>query len=1176
MSKAFTKKKGFTLMKIIFAQLILVVLLIGNTLAYPTAAQELLKERVNLTLKNSNLRSFLHSLEKQVDVVFSYQKGVIESNEKLNLTIQNETIDNVLKQVLVPRRIYYRVLNNNQIILTRAGDPQNDQGKLESNPSSPARFPELEENVRTVTGYVKDEKGEALPGVSIVVKGTQQGTVTDANGAFSMTIQNENTVLVFSFVGYISQEVTVGNRESLEIALKVGEKVLEEVVVMGYGSMKKRDILGSVATIKSDDLQKLTPTSMDAALQGMASGVMVTSSGVPGAPVQVKIRGINSISSNTDPLWIVDGIPIVTGSIGSDFNGSTNQNVLSMIDPSDIESMQVLKDAAATSIYGSRGSNGVIVVTTKSGKAGKSTFDVDVRTGVSNWTNTNVGIASGREFVEIMDLVRANSRLSGVYEPVQSLGQLDTYQASMTREDAMNTNTRWADQISRLGSYSDVRISASNGSEKTNSYLSLNYRKDNSNLKFGDMQTLSGNFNIKHKVFNTLSLGYRMLASYTDNNRISSGDGKQGAGGWGQINSNALPWYKVYDPNGVNGYWNPQSMVNPLASMDPKHSENNLKALNLLTGLTADLQLPLKGLSLHGDLGMNYINSHALSWISEKVRILGSRAQEGKITSSTLNYNTYFNYDASFQEHNLNLVAGAEGTRSRAHMTNLTGIGLVGPFHEIGTPATLSGTSGLDDEMYLMGFFGRANYNFKGKYYAGFSMRRDGISKFINENRWATFLSGSLGWVISEEKFFSIEAINFLKLRGSYGQTGNTNIPTGITADIWNNRTGEGTLQLSNSKMLTNIGNRNIKWETTSTIDFGFDFGLFQNKINGSVAWYTKNVSDMLLKAAVPLSAGIQQSNSIWQNIGDMKNYGLEFDIDAVLISKKDFQWKVGGNIATNRNKVLALTPELDKTGAGILPAETVREIIKTGLPLGNWYMADYAGVDPQKGIPMIYGIETLADGSTRRSGAIIPATTTNQSANRMILDGKTSIPKITGGFNTKITYKEFNLGMYWNFAAGHYIYNRLRQSLMTPNTGLLTLSKEILTDTWRKPGDITKYPMTTYGNSYYYDSQGNPSNVQVQYGSENITPNSLYLEKGDYVRLKNLQFGYNIPTKFAEGKRLKGLYVYMSGTNLLTFTKFSGYDPEVMINDGSISSVVFALEMPQSRVFSVGVSAKF
>jgi TonB-linked SusC/RagA family outer membrane protein len=1159
----------FEMLKFSGRQIILILLTLGVSMAKDGAAQELLTRPVSFDIQGENVRSALSIIEKSAKVKFSFEPNIIPKNDKVTLVAHGEPLALVLDRILTPLSLNFEV-NGKYIIVTK---------KVKLTMGSPADAVD-EKNISArdtrISGKVTDERGDVMPGVSIRVKGTQSGTTTDANGIFSLDLSNGSAILVFSFVGYESQEIETGTNSQLEVSLVPSTKSFDDVVVVGYGTMKKRDILGSVATLKSDDLQKLKPTSMDAALQGLASGVMVTSTGVPGAPVQVKVRGVNSVSSNTDPLWIVDGIPIVTGAMGSDFNGSTNQNVLSMINPADIESMQVLKDAAATSIYGSRGSNGVIVVTTKSGKKGKSTFDVDIRTGVSNWTKTNVGIASGKEFVEIMDLVRANSKLTGLYEPVQSLGQLDTYQASMTRDEAMRSSTNWADQISRTGSFSDVRLSTSTGSEKTNSFLSLNYRKDNSNLKFGDLQTLSSNFNIKHNVFKTLSIGYRMLASYTNNNRISSGDGKQGAGGWAQVNSNALPWYKVYDPEGVNGYWNPQSMINPLASMDRMHSENNLKALNLLTGLTADWKLPVNGLTLHGELGMNYVNSQATSWISEKVRILGSRAQESKINSSTLNFNSYLNYDVTMQDHSVNVVAGVEGTRARAHTTTLLGNGLVGQFHEIGTPTTLTGSSGLGGEMYLMGIFGRANYNFKEKYYAGFSMRRDGISKFIDQNRWATFLSGSLGWVISEESFFNIDAVNLLKLRGSYGQTGNTNIPNGITADIWNNRSGDGTLQLTNSKSLVNIGNRNVKWETTSTVDFGFDFGLLQNRINGSVAWYNKKVEDMLLQASVPLSAGIQQSNSIWQNIGDMKSYGLEFDIDAVLISKKDFKWRMGGNFATNRNKVLALTPELDNKGAGILPSETVREIIKKGLPLANWYMADYAGVDAQKGIPMIYQIETLEDGTTRRTGQIIPATTTNQTANRMVLDGKTSIPKITGGFNTNVTYKGFNMSMYWNFAAGHYIYNRLRQSLMTPNTGLLTLSKDILTDTWRQPGDNARYPMTTYGNSYYYNSDGTPSTVQVQYGSENITPNSLYLEKGDYLRLKNLQFGYTVPLKSGEASRIKGLYVYLSGSNLLTFTKFSGYDPEVTITDGSLSSVVFALEMPQSRVFSIGVSAKF
>ena len=1137
---------------------------IGVSWANHTYAQNAL---ISIDAQNQTIAEILEAVEQQSEFSFIYDSKSVDTKRKVSVHAEKESIFDVLSQMFTGSDIAYTVINK-KIILNKSEE----------------MLRRVQQGI-TIVGMVTDENGDPMPGVNVFIKGVSTGAVTDADGKYSVTVPNKDAVLAFSFIGYGTQEFIVGEQREINVGMAEESREIEEVVVVGYGTMKKRDVLGSIATLKADDIARTTPTSIDVALQGMTSGVTVTSSGVPGAPVQVKVRGINSISSGTDPLWIVDGIPVTSGTIDVSFNGETGQNILSMINPSDIESIQVLKDAAATAIYGSRGSNGVILVTTKKGKQGVNSFDVDIRTGVSGWTKTDVGIATGSEWIAIMDLARSNSKLGGLYEPIQSLSQLDTYQSVMSREEALETNTNWAKQISRMGNFFEARLSASNGSEKANSYLSLNYRKDNSNLKFNDMQMISANVNLNYKALNALTLGYRVLASYTDNNRVKSGDGKQGSGGWSQVNSNSLPWMKVYDPDGINGYWNSQSYINALASIDSRNAESNLQSLNLISGLTANWELPVNGLSLRGELGVNYVNSKGISWISKNVRELGARAEESKIQAMTTNYNAYFNYDRAFNEHHhLNLVAGMEGTRSSLHTTRLTGIDLVGPFHEIGTPGLLTGSSRLGGESYMLGIFGRANYNYRNKYYAGFSMRRDGISKFTEENRWANFLSGSLGWIISEEEFFNIEAINFLKLRGSYGQTGNTNIPTGITDDIWDIISGGNTLQETNNTRLVNIGNRRVKLETTSTLDVGFDFGLLNNRINGSVAWYKQKIEDMLLKVSLPLSAGItgDYGNAIWQNIGDMENYGWEVNLDAVVISKKDFRWSIGGNFSTNRNKVLALDPETDAGGAGFTPESDaasdseLRVMIKKGLPLGNWYMSEYAGVDSQRGFPLIYEIETLEDGSTRRTGNIIPATTTNYADNKMILDGKSSIPKIMGGFNMNLSYKGFDLNMIWNFAAGHYIYNRLKQSLMTPNSGLLTLSEELLTDTWMQAGDTKKYPMTTLGVGYFYNADGKETNTQVQYGSENKTPSTLYLEKGDYLRLKNVQLGYNLPQKWCNAARMKNIRVYLSGTNLLTFTKFTGYDPEVEIGRNSISSVVFFSALPQSRIYSLGISAKF
>jgi len=333
-------------------------------------------------------------------------------------------------------------------------------------------------------------------------------------------------------------------------------------------------------------------------------------------------------------------------------------------------------------------------------------------------------------------------------------------------------------------------------------------------------------------------------------------------------------------------------------------------------------------------------------------------AREEKNQHTVINYNAYLNYDKYFgEEHWLNIVTGVENTRSQFHNTYLESQSLIGSFREVGTPESIKGRSTLSSESYLRGFFGRANYKFKDRYIVGTSARRDGISKFTPENRWATFLSGSAGWIISEEEFFNADIINLLKLRGSYGQTGNTNIPSGITSDRYSVRTGNN-LGIPSTE-LASIGNSEIKWETTSTLDFGFDFGLLNNRINGSLAYYRQNVEDMLLAVALPYSAGIFGGNIIWQNIGDMQNQGIEFNVDATILNRA-LTWKVGLNFSTNSNKILALDPESDANNVGITQAEPyesrVITIFKTGLPLGNWYMAESAGVDPEKGIPMIYG----------------------------------------------------------------------------------------------------------------------------------------------------------------------------------------------------------------------------
>jgi hypothetical protein len=416
-----------------------------------------------------------------------------------------------------------------------------------------------------------------------------------------------------------------------------------------------------------------------------------------------------------------------------------------------------------------------------------------------------------------------------------------------------------------------------------------------------------------------------------------------------------------------------------------------------------------------------------------------------------------------------------------------------------------------------------------------------------------------------------------LKLRGSFGQTGNTNIPTGITTDRYS--VGNGLANGFPRTEFQSIGNSDIKWETTSTMDIGFDFGLFQNRINGSLAYYKQKVEDMLLAVSLPYSAGIPGGNIIWQNIGDMENKGVEFNVDAAVLNN-DFKWNVGLNISTNKNEILALDPETDANNVGITQLEPYEDrvitIFKTGLPLGNWYMAESAGVDPEKGIPMIYEVKVNDDGTTSHTGNIIPGTSENLENNRMILDGKTSLPKILGGFTNQFAYKNFDLSMNFSFAAGHYIYNRLLQSTLTPNRGVRVLSNKLLTESWEKPGDNAKWPQVVMNVQYLYDSDGNPTTEPVTYGTEEKYISSMFLEKGDYLKLNNLVLGYTLPDQIASKIKMNSMRLSFNVTNVFTLTNYSGYNPEVAIHQASAASFVSYSSMPLARTFSLGLNVNF
>ncbi len=1054
----------------------------------------------------------------------------------------------------------------------------------------------LQAQERSINGKVTSaEDGSPIPGVTVMVKGTSQGTITDVDGNFQLSVPSDAEKLVFSFVGMLTQEADIQN--NMNIAMKQDVVGLEEVVVLGYGTRKKRDVIGSVAQVTGKEITSLASPSLDASLQGTASGLQVSSSsGTPGAIARVMIRGTNSLSSATEPLWVIDGIIV-----GSNLNNSSaisqssasSVGVLSTINPNDIESVEVLKDAAATAIYGQRGSNGVIIITTKTGRKGVAESTVSVSTGVTTLTRhpDEFGLANTNRWFDIMETARANSGFTPIeYDPVVH-GNVNSIDNSVTlsRAQALATNVNWFDQILRTGNYKDVNFSTTNGTEKGSYYFSGNYRKDESVIKNGSLERFSARSNMDFVLTEDLKLDGRFNFTYINNRARPDGGAPGGnnntaSGGF----SHALetpPWMPLYDPGNPSELWNTLSGYNLVASNDPANIRTEAMKYRVLGGAGLTYNLPwVQGLSLRGEASVDLMHDHSIFWSNTVVRRQSSYAFDDKTQYRHLAYNIRANYDQTFGNHNISLVVGSESEMISTERSYIEGDQLSGTAKQVGNPANpLRIGSYFGGEEYLRGYFGRGNYKFMDKYLLGFSFRRDGTSNFIEENRWGTFSALSAGWILSDEAFMeNISQINFMKLRGSFGQTGNANIPGGLDTPSYLDwmRYGERSAGVAKGTSFSGFAVRSVSWETTNSVDFGIDFGIFENRINGSIAYYNQMVEDMLLSVPIPISSGMfswGEDGSIWANIGDMKNYGLEFNVNTINVNKNGFKWTSAFNITTNKNEILKLNPQLDEQGGGIISGMTVS---RTGGSLGEWYLNEFAGIHPEYGYPLIYqadnnkfvkdnegnDTEELNPNYMKRyvdpetgDFVIIPATNGNTNTNRIIHEGKTGMPTWFGGFSNALSYKGLELSFTFTFAGGNYIYDNVTKALHSVGGNMVNDLKE---KTWSDNNKNATLPGLTADEKYdLYDDNGNLIKEK-----ENFTPrqdNDQYLVKGDYIRLRTLGLNYTFNKNVVDKLKLKGLNAFVSANNLWTWTaEFEGYDPEGV---GLSSS-------PQSRNLTQGV----
>ena len=988
----------------------------------------------------------------------------------------------------------------------------------------------------TITGKVVDPKGEPLVGVSVLEQGTTNGTVTDMNGRYSIVVQKDSSPLRFSYMGFDNQEIVPGKRRVIDVTLTENSVVIDDVVVIAYGTKKRRDMIGSVSKIKSDEMSLMQGGRFENSLQGLASGVQVVNDGMPGSTPQIKIRGIGSIASGSDPLWVVDGI------VGG---GST------MVNSNDIESIEVLKDASATAIYGSRGANGVIIVTTKKGKKGGLKFDVHYEGGITPITNSDLGLASTKTYFNIMDEARANVGLNpldpqkDIIEPYYS-----NWTSPITREEAMNTDMDWVDLVTRMGHFHDINVALNQGGENSTTYASVNYRSDESSLKGLSMNAVSARLNSEFKK-GIVTLGTQSFLKF---------DRKKTTNKWAVV-SDKFPWRKVYDPEDPTGYWNPQMADgHPTATLDNDYQLSTGENFSFRTTLYMDVNLKwIKGLSVRADASYGYGLAQSDYWLSGLItntgNVDGNQGNKSKKTTKSQQYHAFAKYNREWTDHGLDIVTGIEANRSYTDNAVVAGKNLSGEFQEPKIIGTMLGNNSayIGGESYTFSFFNRIDYKFKQRYLLGASFVREGSSKFVKENRFGDFYSVSGGWIISDEAFMrNAGFISLLKLRGSYGETGNQNIPSEVTKNSYSIKSKQYYNNMQNM-FLWNIANKAAKWEKNKSIDLGLDYALFNNKVNGSIAYYRRTTSDMLMRVQLPASAGITNSggnadnNSMWANVGSMYNQGFEFDINVTLV-KKDFEWNMNYNLTTNMNKVTALDASVDAKGTGIINTRP-GAITKKDLALGTYFMAEWAGVDPEKGIGMIYEIDLdryNKTGETVKTGRLIPATQSNVNKHRIIQEGKTALPKVYMGWTNNFKYKAFDLSFMFYLSLGSYTFNYHRYTKSFVGDGRNNVTADIYENSWKKPGDIAEYPQLRWQDKYNYDDNGNDKQ-NVTY-IKHDAGHTKYLEKSAYLRLRNLTLGYTLPQRICSKINIDALRVYVSAVNLFTITSFNGYDPEVRV----------------------------
>jgi TonB-dependent starch-binding outer membrane protein SusC len=959
-----------------------------------------------------------------------------------------------------------------------------------------------------IRGKILEESSKSsVVGATVRAKGHTGGTVSDINGDFHLKLKSFPATLLISSTGYKSQSIELYENEPVTIYLEEDVNKLNEVVVVGYGTQKKSNITSSVVKVDGAKFEQIPISSVDQILQGKVAGLQsATFSGQPGANQQVRIRGVGSISLSSQPTYVIDGIIINSGDLS---RITTTSNVLAQLNPDDIESVSVLKDAAATAIYGALGSNGVIIITTKSGKAGKTKFNLNAEVGY----NTHGPIPNAGKSLSSSDW------LTLFKESVVNAGYTQAQAETLAANYGDGTvNTDWLSLITRKGAQHQYNFSASGGDQKTKFYISAGYFKQEANVIGSDLTRYSSVIKLDHNATKKLNLAINIQPTYSHENAPMSN---------GSYFSNPVMEYyflrPTQNPYNADGSLNISTATKDFSSLfNPLYivaNDKNYADIFSINGKAEAKYNILDNLSFSSKLGLQYNNL-------EEYRYNNPNQGDGKSVNGRAYayYTRYFLYDwvnqvdyrTSFTKNkdlNLDATAGYEALKSQQYYINAAASNYpTSKLIALSNASTPTAASASWSDYSFIYLFARANLSYQNKYFLSGSVRRDGSSRFSENNRYGVFPSGSIGWDISKETFFNpIKFVDNFKIRTSYGVSGNAN---GLGNYTWRQTEGYGlTYNNQPGGNFNSVGNVNLKWESGKQTDIGLDASFLHDRISITFDWYNK-ITDNLIYDVVPsLTSGF---SSITKNIGALQNRGVEFTINVTPIKTKDFSWDINFNITHNKNQLTKSPYATDQANGSYILGE--------GHDFYEFYLKEWAGVDPATGNPLWY---TDATKST---------TTTNYNSAAKVATGKSASPKYYGGFSNTFTYKGVNLTADFYYNYGNYVqdsYAKYFNDEVNPSYGKYSYNL----NRWQKAGDITDVPKLVYNST-----------------NNSAAASTRFLYKGDYIRLRNVSLGYTFNHSVLNQLHFSALNVYVRGTNLWTkiYDKKIPFDPEQNINSQS------------------------